>query len=655
MTDERVLAGRAALERHAFAEARGLLSDADADGALGAADLDRLGEAAMWAGHVDECLAAFERAYAAHLECRERVAAAATALRIVRESSARGDDALTLGWYRRAARLLEGEPETSAHGYLAQARWFSAMGKHDWDEAVVQAERMVDIGQRSGDLDLVGVGLSRQGCALIARGEVEDGLAALDEATAAAVAGELAPYATFVVYCATVSACRDLADYRRAGQWAAAARRWCERRSLSGFPGICRVYTAEILRLRGEWAAAERDVRAACEELQGSGWNTVAALGFSELGEIRLRVGDLSGAEEAFCTAYELGGDPQPGLARVRLIEGRPADAAAGISRSLEGLADRLARARLLPARVEIALARGEVAVAESASAELDRIAADFDTTALHAAAAATRAAVALTRGELEVALGSAREALARWKEIELPYEAAQARLALAAALAQAGERDQAQLELRAAHATFVKLGARRDARLADDLLGATAGRSPAASSAERAFMFTDVVKSTDLVAAIGDDAWVDARAWHDRALRDLFRAHGGEEITHTGDGFFIAFPDVPSAIGCAIEIQRRLERHRHEHGFALPVRIGLHATNALRTAQDYAGRGVHEAARIAALAQGSEILASQAALARAPAGLRVGEARCVELKGLNESVQIAPIDWRRSESHPPG
>ena len=132
VTDERVLAGRAALERHAFAEARELLSAADAQGVLCAADLDRLGEAAMWAGHVAECLAAFERAYAAHLERDERVAAAATALRIVRESSARGDHALTLGWYRRAARLLEGEPQAAAHGHLAQARWFSAMDKQRW-------------------------------------------------------------------------------------------------------------------------------------------------------------------------------------------------------------------------------------------------------------------------------------------------------------------------------------------------------------------------------------------------------------------------------------------------------------------------------------------------------------------------------------------
>jgi class 3 adenylate cyclase len=254
---------------------------------------------------------------------------------------------------------------------------------------------------------------------------------------------------------------------------------------------------------------------------------------------------------------------------------------------------------------------------------------------------------VALARNELDPAVSCAREAVARWREIELPYEAAQARLVLAEALSQAGERDQARLELRASHTAFVRLGARRDAHLAEELSSARAGRSLLQANVERAFMFTDIVRSTDLVAAIGDDAWVSARAWHDAALRALFRAHAGEEITHTGDGFFVAFPDVPSAIDCAVEIQRTLDRHRGEHGFALPVRIGLHATTALRTSEDYAGRGVHEAARIAALAHGSEIVASHAAIAHAPPDLDIGEARSVKLKGLVEPVRVAPINWR--------
>lgn len=647
--EDRLDAGRAALAEHAWARAFAMLKSCDAEVRLSAADLDRLGESALWAGHVDDCLGAWERAYAGHLEVGERVAAAMTALRIVRESSAKGEEAVTQGWYRRAARLLEQEPESVAHGYLAQARWFAAMGREDWDEAAAQAQRMIDVGVRTGEADLVGLGLSRQGSALVARSDVEQGLELLDEATTAAVAGELAPYATFVVYCATVSVCRDLTDYRRAGQWAQAARRWCERRAVSGFPGVCRVYNAEILRLRGDWEQAERDVRAACEELQGAGWDTVAGAGFCELGEIRLRVGDLVGAQDAFCTAYELGRDPQPGLALVRLAQGRAEEAAAAVGRALQGSEERLRRARLLPAQVEIALACRDVSVAEHASSELNEIAASFDMTALHAAAAGGRAAVALAHGDGDAALRCAREALGRWQEIECPYEAARARLLVADAFALLGEQDAAGLELRAAHAAFVKLGARRDAYAADERLQRHAGMRAAAVSASvtRTFMFTDVVSSTDLIGVIGDQAWAAARGWHDTTLRELFAAHDGEEISHSGDGFFVAFRAPESAMACAVDIQRRLERHRREHGFALSVRIGLHSAPAAKTPDGYAGRGVHAAARIGALAEAGEILISASTLTTTPTELRLGPPRRVNLKGISEPLEVAHIKWQ--------
>ncbi|HVS28424.1 MAG TPA: adenylate/guanylate cyclase domain-containing protein [Solirubrobacteraceae bacterium] len=647
--DDRVVAARAALDRHEWGEALLLLRAADGDGPLAAADLDLLGEAAMWAGHVDECLAAWESAYAGHVKDGDRLAAAATALRLVRESWAKGDDAIARGWYRRASRILEDEPECSVHGYLAQVQWFGAMEREDWDEAVRQAERMVEIGAGAGEADLQALGLSRQGNALVSRGDVEGGLALLDEATAAAVAGELGPYATFVVYCAAIAVCRDLTDYRRAAEWTQAARRWCERRAVSGFPGVCRVYHAEILRLRGDWEAAERDVREACGELQGAGWNTVAGAGFCELGEIRLRIGDLAGAEDAFSTAYGLGRDPQPGLALVRLAQGRADDAGAALAQALaERPEDLLRRARLLPVAVEVALARGDTDVAERAAGELDEIAASFDTSALHAASACARAAVALAHGDGEAALRCAREGLRLWQEIELPYEAARARLLVADALGLSGEHDAAALELRTAHAAFVRLGAARDAKAAGERLRPETDSPPAVAGAAitRTFMFTDVVSSTDLIGVIGDDAWAAARGWHDVALRAHFAAAGGEEISHAGDGFFVAFSEPGPAIACAVEIQRSLERHRREQGFALPVRIGVHTAAAAQTPDGYAGRGVHEAARIGALAAAGEILASAATLGHAPAGIDSEPTREVSLKGLDKPLTVAAIHW---------
>ena len=169
----------------------------------------------------------------------------------------------------------------------------------------------------------------------------------------------------------------------------------------------------------------------------------------------------------------------------------------------------------------------------------------------------------------------------------------------------------------------------------------------PAAPAVTKAFMFTDIEKSTDLLSVIGDEAWVSLRAWHDRALRELFSAHGGEEISHTGDGFFVAFPSTTAAVECAVEIQRTLDRQRREHGFAPAVRIGLHAAPATRTPDGYVGRGVHEAARIAGLAHGAEILASADMIAQAAVNVPGSEPRPVKLKGLNKPVEIVTINWR--------
>jgi SARP family transcriptional regulator, regulator of embCAB operon len=161
-----------------------------------------------------------------------------------------------------------------------------------------------------------------------------------------------------------------------------------------------------------------------------------------------------------------------------------------------------------------------------------------------------------------------------------------------------------------------------------------------------RTFMFTDIERSTDLLGLIGDDAWQDLLAWHDQTLRTLFAEHSGEEVDHTGDGFFAAFPDAERAVSCAIAIQRRLHEHRREHGFAPQVRIGLHATEAVRRGDDYIGQGVHEAARIGAAAEGGEIVASTETVAGAQDGV-LSEPRAVELKGISRPVEIVTVGWR--------
>ena len=162
-----------------------------------------------------------------------------------------------------------------------------------------------------------------------------------------------------------------------------------------------------------------------------------------------------------------------------------------------------------------------------------------------------------------------------------------------------------------------------------------------------RTFMFTDIVGSTDLIGTIGDEAWKDVVGWHDETLRTVIASHRGEVVRTTGDGFFASFGDAGAALDCAIAIQRRLAEHRRRHGFAPQVRIGVHSAEATAVAEDYAGLGVHEAARVGALAEGGEILATASTAAAAAMHVELGEAREVSLKGLLQPVRVVSIAWR--------
>jgi class 3 adenylate cyclase len=160
----------------------------------------------------------------------------------------------------------------------------------------------------------------------------------------------------------------------------------------------------------------------------------------------------------------------------------------------------------------------------------------------------------------------------------------------------------------------------------------------------EKTFMFTDIEGSTNLVEVLGDDAWQGVLRWHDETLRALFAEHRGEEVVATGDGFFVGFDSPDDALACAVAIQRRLDEHRRLNGFAPKVRIGVHASGATQVGRNFSGKGVHEAARIAALADGGQILSSRdtAAGGRFP----TSNPQEVTLRGTSEAMAIVSIDW---------
>ena len=645
-TDKPLQEARDAFDRHAWQEAFDLLSAADASGGLAPEDLESLAEAAFWTGRTDECIEALERAYACFTEAGNARGAASVAINLCFHHFAKLAPSVAAGWSSRAVRLLEAEPDCPEHGHLARISTNVTMSVGNLDGALEYARRTYEIGSRFGDRDLQAFGLFDQGNVLVAKGQVAEGMALLDEAMVAAVSGELGPFATGVIYCSMITTCERLADYRRAAEWTDAAQRWCDRQSIAGFPGLCRVQHAQIMRLRGAWAEAEEEATRARDELQGFNLRATGEA-FYQIGEIRLRMGDLPAADDAFCQAHELGREPQPGLALLRLAEGNIDAARSMINRAIVDQSwDRLARARLLPVQVEIAIAAADLETASSAADELEAIAETYDTPALRASAACALGALQLAEGDAAAACESLRRGWRLWQEVDAPYEAARARTLLAAAYQNGGDGEAAKLELRSAVSTFERLGAVLDTRRAAELLGDGASQK-ATPRAVKTFMFTDIVKSTNLVEAIGDEAWENLLHWHDQTLRSLFGEHEGEEVKHAGDGFFVAFPDAAGAVECAAAIQRTLADHRRKHGFAVQVRIGLHSAEATRRGRDYGGKGVHQAARIASLAEGGEILASQATLAADAVSYSLSEPRLVSLKGISEPVPVVAIEWR--------
>ena len=464
---------REALTTRDWQRAFELLSAAD-DGTLGGEDLDGLAEAALWAGRPHESLAARQRAHNAFVEAGERPRAAMVAVVLCLHHAARLHLAVAGGWFQRAQRLLEEEPERPEHGFLAWAAAMFSIGGGDLDGALDHARRAHDIGSRFGVGDLQAVGLAFQGWVLVRQGQPARGLALMDEGMTWAVAGDLAPLVSALIFCRTIGTCFELGDYRRATEWMEAVADCFARTGIGAFPGDCETHRVGILVGRGAWSEGELEARRACAQQERIELAHVGQA-LHEIGEIRLRLGDLAGAADAFERAVTTGASPQPGLALLQLLRNEVATAADSIEAALADTSDRLARARLLPAQVEIALVAGAIDTARSASAELDEVAGVYGSAALAAASACARGALLLADGDAQAAAVALRDGLRLWQDASAPYEAARARMLLAEALRRTGTTSPAAVELRAARSSLESLGARLEAeratRLIDELL----------------------------------------------------------------------------------------------------------------------------------------------------------------------------------------
>lgn len=473
MSDEvdgdRLRRARGAASRGDLPQAFDLFMEADADRPLGLPDLAVLGDIAYRASHLDVTIETWERVHAGALRTGEPVAAAAAAVRVAMHLLF--DTALMApvrGWLARAEQLLKDQGEVSAHAWLAVVRAYERMLTGDLPGAREWARRASEVGARC-DPAACAVGRVAHARLLILDGDVGEGLALLEEAGVAAVSGDLDPLSTGIVYCELVCALQGLAQYDLAEEWTEAMERWCHTNAIGSLHGRCRVHRAEILRLRGLCHEAEAEALLACEELRPYlrrelGWP------LSELGRIRLRQGDINGAEDALLAADGAGWDPQPGLALLRLAQGDVAVAAASIrdalarplcvpSKELPPNTD-LRRAPLLEAQVEIEIAAGDIDRARSAAAELTVVAARFQSKALAAGAALAHGRVHLAEGNLADAERFLSDAVRLWSEVGAPYEAALARSGLAAAFRAGGAEHRAVIELQAARTVLDRIEA---------------------------------------------------------------------------------------------------------------------------------------------------------------------------------------------------
>lgn len=630
---------REAAARHAWRDAYDAYSAAELP-RLDPEDLERFADAAWWTGRLDRAIDLRERAYASFSAAGAKLAAARLALTLSWDHSGRGAFAVSHGWFANGERLLADTDESPEHGLLLLTRAITALfAEGNLEGAIADFERAAEVGRRTGDRDTEVLATLGKGRTLIKSGEVEAGLALLDQATAAAVCGELRPHSTGLVYCMTISSCQELGDYRRAAEWTEEANRWCDRLEVSGFPGACRIHRAEIMRLRGDWPAAEAQAIAACEELHDFE-RGITAGGYYEIGEIRRRRGDFAAADEAYRTANELGRDPQPGLALLRLAEGKVEAATASVARSLDEAHDPLRRLPRLDAQVEIAIAAGDLATARRAVDELESIVDAYKiggrrTPAFDAVVHLASGRIQLAEGNTEGAAKCLKRARDGWQQVGAPYETAQARMSLGLTFRRQGDEHAATTELEAALGAFERLGAKVDAVRAAEALGKLQAR--------RTFLFTDIVDSSRLLATLGDEKWKKLLARHDQVIRERVAESGGEVIKQTGDGFFASFENPKAAIEAAVAIQRALDAEI----FAPDVRIGVHAGTAFQSGADYGGQGVHTAARIGEAAGPAEILVSRETLDGGGSAFRVSESRQQDLKGFEQPIELVAVDWR--------
>lgn len=487
----------AAVSDGRWSEALALLDEIE-DRHPGAELHEQRAQAAYGNGDLEASVAAWETLHTTLLERGDRAGAARAAVMVAMFLLIdTGLMAPVRGWLRRADALLVGGEEHPVHALIAAVRTYERFMCGDLREARRQSDAAVELGRRLGNPAAGVIGRTAGARVTILEGRVDEGLAQLDEVGAVLMSGEVDPLTTGMMLCELICAAQGIARHDMAVEWTAAMDNWRNASAFGGLHGRCRVHRAEILRVTGPCEAAETEALGACDDLRPwmrreFGWP------LAELGNIRLRKGDLDGAEEAFTAAYEHVWCPHPGMALVRLARGDAVSAMELIRDAIEHPFQSPSKERppfldltlapLLEAQVEIAEALGDAATALGGATRLRSVAGTYRSSWLEASASLAEARAALLGGDVDAAARLAHTAAGRWAELGAPYETAVARTTLAEAHARAGREGTARMEREAALAAFERYGATIRAAALREALGAATpppGRAPQAPVAE--------------------------------------------------------------------------------------------------------------------------------------------------------------------------
>lgn len=454
--------GRAAFEVSAWAEAFDQLSAADRTEPLTPEDVERLATVAFLTGREESSSELWARAHQLYLGQRDVERAVGCACWLAFGLVNRGEFARAGGWIGRASQLLDDAGlDCVQRGYLLMLTGIQALLQDDYGNAMSAIGEASQIAARFDDADLKTLSGLARGQAQILQGNISEGIAILDEVMVAVTSGEVSATVAGLAYCAIISACHDVFDVGRAQEWSAALSHWCDAQpDLVPYSGWCLVHRAEIMQFHGEWSDATNAAHKAYERSLLSTDQATGGAAYSLLGDVHRLRGDFAQAEDSYRQASREGSEPQPGLALLRLAEGKCDTAASTIRRVVDETQDQVGRAKVLSAYVEIMVAAGDLPAARAGAEELSKLAESFGAPLLRAIAAHCTGAVLLAEGRARPALTALRDAWASWRRLGAPYEAALTRVLIGRCCRDLGDEDSAQMEFDAARWTFLQLGA---------------------------------------------------------------------------------------------------------------------------------------------------------------------------------------------------